>query len=70
MMWLALECQSAMVLVYNSFFRGYWCCQVDRDEVLKDHWKVPDLPYLIATTWASYESLHNPTAPTRRAPLA
>ena len=24
--------------------------------------QVPDLPYLNATTWASHESLHNPTA--------
>ena len=31
-----------------------------RDEVRKD--QVPDLPYLNATTWASHEFLHNPTA--------
>ena len=31
-----------------------------RDEVRKD--QVPDLPYLNVTTWASHESLHNPTA--------
>ena len=38
----------------------YWCFQVGRDEVCKD--QVPDLPYLNATTWASHEFLHNPTA--------
>ena len=41
-------------------FRGDWCFQVCRDEVHKD--RVPDLPYLNATTWASHEFLHNPTA--------
>ena len=35
--------------------------QVCRDEVYTGKDQVPDLP-LNATTWASHESLHNPTA--------
>ena len=43
-----------------AVIEGDWCFQVCRDEVHKD--QVPDLPYLNATTWASHEFLHNPTA--------
>ena len=39
----------------------YWCFHVGQDEVSQD--QVPDLPYLSVTTWASHNSLHNPTAP-------